>query len=341
MSNNFTISSLPLKDVIRDLSKEMNTSYIEKCTEYILAIPSHIGSGEVRGINFENGLGIIIYRCKFIESTKLNFTVDKVHPLKYIYTANGTLKHQFSNETNLHKIRARMCALVASEQHNGHILYFEANEEMNIISLEIDREKFIKTSKCQLTNLSDVLQNLFHDTKAQEKFYHDGFYSLEFHRILDSIEDYENDLLLRKFHLEGRALEIFVEQIKLFEDDSKGELDQILLRHNELERIRKLSDHILDNLSSDLSIEALSNQSGLNPSKLQKGFKYLFKKTVGEYISGVRLDSAKMLLVSTDKSIAIIAIEVGFDSPSYFTQLFKLNFKYTPSEFRKLSRGKS
>ncbi|MGC1473011.1 MAG: AraC family transcriptional regulator [Psychroserpens sp.] len=341
MPKTYTVSSLPLRDVISDLAKAMNTTCKEKCTEYILKIPKNIGSGEIRAINFDNGLGIIIYRCKLNSLTKINFTIDKIHPLKYIYAAQGTVKHQFSNESTLHELQSRMCALVASEEHNGHILHFEANETIDLISLEIDREVFLRNSDCQLVNVSPQLRQMFEDFKAKKTFYHEGFYSLEFKNILDSIDNYENELLTRKFHLESRALDIFVEQIQLFEDDIKGSSKEQILRYNELERIKELSEIIENNLGKELSIEFLSKQSGLNPSKLQKGFKYLFSKTVRDYIINKRLETAKALLLKTEQSITEIASNIGLDSPSYFSKTFKDHFKHTPSEFRKFYQSNS
>ncbi|MDT0293032.1 helix-turn-helix transcriptional regulator [Mesonia ostreae] len=341
MTTKFNVRSLPLRDVVSDLANEMNTSFHEKCTEYIVNIPEKIGSGEIRGINFDNGLGIIVYRCKFKQATEISFTVDKVHPLKYIYTANGFLKHQFSNEDIVHELKPRMATLVASEEHNGHNLYFEGNVDIDLVSLEIDRKTFKRKSECEQVHLSAQLQNLFSDTNASETFYHEGFYSLEFHTILNSIDEYKNELLLRKFHLESKALDIFVEQIQLFEDDLKGNSKELLLRYNELERIKELSDYIEKNLDKDFTIEVLSRQSGLNPNKLQKGFKYIFSKTVRDYIISRRMETAKLLLLTTDQPLTTIANKIGLDSPSYFSKLFKEYFKHTPSNFRKFYNNHS
>lgn len=338
-SKKYTVSSLPLKDVIKDLSTAMKTSFYEKCTEYIVKVPTSIGTGEIRGINFDNGLGIIIYQCKFNQRTEINFTSKNVHPLKYIYTANCAIKHQFSNEDIEHNLLPRMCALVASQHNRGHKLIFEANAKVKLISLEIDREKFIEKTECQLVNLSVQLSEMFRDVKATKTFYHDGFYSLEFRGILNSIEDYKDELLVRKFHLESKALQIFVEQIQLFEDDIKGNSKALLLRYNELERIKDLSNFIDKNLNTALSIDVLSKYSGLNPSKLQKGFKYLFNKTVRDFIINKKIEKSKVFLLSSQQPIAVVSVNSGFDSPSYFAKIFKAYNGITPKEFRNLHKN--
>ncbi len=66
------VNSLPLKEVIKSLAECIGVDYKESCGEYYLKIPSALGKGQIRGINFDNGLGIIIYQCEFYE----DFRVD-------------------------------------------------------------------------------------------------------------------------------------------------------------------------------------------------------------------------------------------------------------------------
>ena len=61
------------------------------------------------------------------------------------------------------------------------------------------------------------------------------------------------------------------------------------------------------------------------------------KKTglsISLYIQKFRLQKAKELLLSTDLPIKQIAYQSGFNSPSYFSRLFKDVFGVSPSEFR-------
>ena len=48
----------------------------------------------------------------------------------------------------------------------------------------------------------------------------------------------------------------------------------------------------------------------------------------------MRLQRARMLLASTEKSVSEIAYETGFSTPAYFTKCFRDAFGETPSDFR-------
>lgn len=334
--NSYRVNSIPLKEVIESLATSFQVGFSENCEEYALKLPEKLGSGQIRGINFDNGLGLVIYLCEFKEATQIEFTVNEIHPVKYIYTRKGPVTHLFANDPEEHTIGRHQCAIVASESHNGHILRFEKNTKIEIASLEIDRQKFNARSACEIEDLPPQLQNLFRDVKAEKSFYHNGFYDLEFKNMLSNIGRYEGQQLIRQFFLESITLRIFVNQLILFEDDLLNDGSRSLLRVNELSRAEDLTGYILDNLHEDLSIPKLSKKSGLNPIKLQSAFKYLYRNTVVNYITEKRLERAATLINTTQLNVSEIAYKVGYTSLSYFSKIFKEKYGLSPSEYRKV-----
>jgi AraC-like DNA-binding protein len=56
-------------------------------------------------------------------------------------------------------------------------------------------------------------------------------------------------------------------------------------------------------------------------------------ETPAEYVRSFRLEKAAILLEKSHLTIAEIAYEVGFSTPSYFTRAFKAKYKSSPSEY--------
>lgn len=330
------VNSLPLKDVVISLAESFNVTYQESCDEYYIDIPEVYGEGQIRGINFDNGLGIIIYECQFNENIRIEFTVDNVHPIKFIYSALGTLQHFFANDDGVHEIGEYKSAIVASKGSNGHVLNFIKDEKYEIVSLEIDREKFSKSTICELEDESNKLQNLLVDIKASSTFYHEGFYGLEFMKIFEDKSKFVEQKLVRKFHLESIALRIFVNQLIQYADDLNSNDKSTLLRFKELESVKTVAQFIKSNLEGNLSIPELSERTGLNPNKLQSAFKYLYSKTVNEFVLKSRLDESKRLLHNKELIVSDVVSLVGFKSKSYFSKIFKEEFEMSPSEYRSL-----
>lgn len=90
---------------------------------------------------------------------------------------------------------------------------------------------------------------------------------------------------------------------------------------------------------------SLAKRVGLNQNTLQEGFKQLYKKSVNQYIKDSRLEKAKELMETTDLNITEITYQIGINSRSYFSKLFKDKYGMCPKDYiqkaRKSLRSKS
>ncbi|MEM1325495.1 MAG: alpha/beta fold hydrolase [Bacteroidota bacterium] len=90
---------------------------------------------------------------------------------------------------------------------------------------------------------------------------------------------------------------------------------------------------IQDNLDNEaFSIEDLCQQTGLSERQLQRKLKAITNKSPNQLIRSVRLHRAKELLLNQSDSIADIAFQTGFSTPSYFSKCFKKEFGMSPSD---------
>ena len=99
--------------------------------------------------------------------------------------------------------------------------------------------------------------------------------------------------------------------------------------------VEKAADYILENLSSELSIQSISRATNISKSVLYKGFHSRYRCTVGEFLNARRVEKSKELLRRTALSMEEIAQQVGFSSGSYFSKTFKKETGISPLQFRK------
>jgi AraC-like DNA-binding protein len=90
-----------------------------------------------------------------------------------------------------------------------------------------------------------------------------------------------------------------------------------------------LEKHLTD---SDLSVEDLGTEVGLSRVQLYRKVKALTGRSPGELLRTARLQRARQMLLTTDKTISEVAYDVGFSAPSYFTKCFRDEFGISPSE---------
>ena len=86
---------------------------------------------------------------------------------------------------------------------------------------------------------------------------------------------------------------------------------------------------------SELNVEDLGREMGLSRVQLYRKIKSLTNYAPNELLRMSRLKRAASLLASSGMTVAEIAYEVGFNSPSYFTKCYKEQFGESPTEFLK------
>jgi AraC-like DNA-binding protein/ligand-binding sensor protein len=133
----------------------------------------------------------------------------------------------------------------------------------------------------------------------------------------------------RKLDSITHLLSIFAEHLSM-----KSNQIAILQANAEPPVIARAKKYIEEHQSEDLSLGQVAK--AVNTSLFY--FCKLFKKTTGigftEYVSRVRVERAKNLLLNPNLRVSEIAYEVGFQSLTHFNRVFKVIVGQSPTEFR-------
>lgn len=91
-------------------------------------------------------------------------------------------------------------------------------------------------------------------------------------------------------------------------------------------------------MSDEISLNTIAAEVGMSPSYFSSIFSKEMGKTFVEYLTEIRMDRAKELLMCSSMKTSEIGYEVGYKDPHYFGYIFKKTQNCTPKEFR--ARGK-
>ena len=128
---------------------------------------------------------------------------------------------------------------------------------------------------------------------------------------------------------EGQTQEDFdAKMAELKAETEATEADRQFIR-----KVDEIIEHHLDD--SSLSSVKISQEVCLGQRQLNRKMKAITGSDTGTYIRDKRILKAKKLLRATDKSIGEIQTACGFDSPSYFSKVFRDLEGTSPSEFRR------
>ncbi|MCY9670471.1 AraC family transcriptional regulator [Paenibacillus alginolyticus] len=112
------------------------------------------------------------------------------------------------------------------------------------------------------------------------------------------------------------------------------ELRETRKHHALMQNVRKYIEEHYSN--PELSLNHLEDEFGINGKYLS----FLFREEIGvkfvDYLSQVRLEYAKVLLLETQSSVQDIANQVGYTNSMTFIRAFKKCFGVTPGEYRKM-----
>jgi AraC family transcriptional regulator len=104
-------------------------------------------------------------------------------------------------------------------------------------------------------------------------------------------------------------------------------------------RIRKAIDFIQANLSWNVTLEELADETGLSPGYLVSAFKQATGRPPHRFLLEQRVERAKALLADPKQIITQIALDVGFSSQSHLTTVFRQLTGLTPNAYRKQVLG--
>jgi AraC-like DNA-binding protein len=110
----------------------------------------------------------------------------------------------------------------------------------------------------------------------------------------------------------------------------------LLERH--LLRARDLADR---RYGEPLDVKALAREAHVSPRHFSRSFRRVFGETPYQYLLSRRLERARHLLRTTDRTVGEICLDVGFTSVGSFTTTFTREVGVSPATFRKAYGGPS
>ena len=119
-------------------------------------------------------------------------------------------------------------------------------------------------------------------------------------------------------------------KIALFRRQSTKEADE-----QEERPINRLTRYLQEHLAEEISLSVLADEFHLSAQYISQ----LFKSEIGvnflAYLTNIRMEKAKQLLLSTSLSIGEVSEQSGYGDYRVFTKVFKKSEGITPSQYRR------
>ncbi|WP_367270008.1 AraC family transcriptional regulator [uncultured Anaerococcus sp.] len=276
-----------------------------------------------RDIEHENDISNV--DIKVLDAQRNNYTRNyssriQFHPFTYFYFVNkGFGKLSIENET----ISIHQKDIIVINSNIGHTIYIDGScGECEILGFGVESLSLSKVNR-RKGNVEPI--NFFSANIEEDEI--DASY---FDEIYD---EFNSDQIFSKAMANSKAAIFIVELLRKFEN-------QITVKHDRKvnRQVDYIKNYIDSNYAEDIKLEQLSAMAYMNKFHLISEFKQSYRVTPIEYLILKRIEISKNLLISTNHSMEEISSIVGFNSQSYFNQVFKKKVGQTPSQFRKKHR---
>ncbi len=331
MTDSVHIHGENVTNQIKQIAHKLKVEVLRKNKESLVQIPNYLGSGFFRATEFSFGLSTIEFNAIFNHNFSI-YTTNNNATLMLIFNLQNSF--EYSPKTNLEYAIEKYDSVFHS-LNSSKDCYFKlpAKSPLSIFVILIDKKIF--ESKINEVNiaLDPFLIKLFQELKEQKFIYNQSKFSISTSEL---IEDYKSNSFtgfMKHVYQEAKINEIIVNFFKQYIDDKQP--DTNILRKYTLNQINDAAKIINEELDNLPNIKDIANRVGLSQKVLQNGFRYQFDCSVHDYALNLKLKRALHLLEESDLTISEITFEVGINSKSYFSKIFKAKYGLSPREYKK------
>ena len=185
-----------------------------------------------------------------------------------------------------------------------------------------------------VTDESQFLRDFFQQLQTPRHYLWPGYcmhITPKMHNIISDMHTTTYTGQMKRLFLEAKMVELFLLQVSSFEEEYQQPAD---LRPQEIEALHAARQYIGLHFAEDCSIISLAGRVGLNQKKLKYGFKILFGHTIFGYVSHVRMEKAKQLLLDEQKTVGEVAELVGYQHQQHFTAAFRKKYGILPKTLK-------
>ena len=278
---------------------------------------------------FETRLGDGFYVLRFRndgpESTCYNRPVDQQF-IQFHFCLKGEADFDFNASTYRFSI----------DQENGILIYnpqkplpiaLTLGGESWLISVLISIKKFHSLFSTDADHISFLsVEN------SMKKFYDKATFTPSMAVVLSQILQAKVHDSMKTLYFKGKIYEL----LSLYfnkNDDASLEQCPFLADEENVNRIRRAKDILIERMTEPPSLEALAAEIGLNIKKLKDGFKQLYGDTVYAYLLEHKMEEARRMLDSKQHNVNEVGLKLGYSTSSHFIAAFKKKFGTTPKKY--------
>ncbi|WP_179351645.1 helix-turn-helix domain-containing protein [Winogradskyella vidalii] len=324
------IKATNLQAMFQALKNTIGGTFTTQFNEGELYIDNGVGKGFIRGIELERDTTFVEFDIKFKEDVKFVIKSPQRAVANFLYCKEGRLSHSFLNTNRVKTVETFQTGVSANITTNENHINFYKDIYVNATIISVNTSK--RSSREHTIN--KMVSEIFIKNNTKDYSYI-GSYNLKIADSIKQLKAIKQSGVVRTLLIQGLVNVILAMEIEQHSIDVKSDKNPSgSLTAYELKQVKELSDYINNFPETNLSVTELAAKISISPAKVQEGFKLMHDKTLNNYIRYVRVKKSEELIKNTDLNISEIVYSLGFSSRSYFSKIFKEQYKCSPIEYK-------
>tara|TARA_A100001015_G_scaffold117440_1_gene130259 strand:+ start:176 stop:1063 length:888 start_codon:yes stop_codon:yes gene_type:complete len=137
---------------------------------------------------------------------------------------------------------------------------------------------------------------------------------------------------IKALYIKGKVYELLSLYFNKSEDPSVEQCPFLVDEEN-VRKIRKAKEIVLERMTDPPSLENLAVEIGLSLKKLKEGFKELYGDTIYAYLLDHKMEEARRMLNSQKYNVNEVGLKLGYSTASHFIAAFKKKYGTTPKKY--------
>ncbi|WP_397446112.1 helix-turn-helix domain-containing protein [Polaribacter sp. R77954] len=285
----------------------------------------NVGESTFEEITLDDGFYVLHFQNESKEvqvfERAINSTFIQIH-----FCLRGYSKFLFNNGAYSFDVLDARSILLYNPQRTLPI-HLENQPKTTLLSLLISIEKFhslFSKESGYIPFLSDENKN--------RKYYDDTEIKPTVSIVLQQIINSNINSSIRNLYVKGKVYELL--SLHFQQDENvEGEYCPFLVDEQNVLKIRKAKEIIIERMAEPPSLQELANEIGLNIKKLKEGFKQIYGDTVYSFLFDYKMEYARRLLESNQYNVNEVGSQIGYSTASHFIAAFKKKFGTTPKKY--------
>jgi AraC-like DNA-binding protein len=285
----------------------------------------NVGESTFEEINLEEGFYVLHFQNESKEvqvfERAINSTFIQIH-----FCLRGNSKFLFNNGSYSVDVLDGRSILLYNPQRTLPI-HLENQPKTTLVSLLISIEKFHS-----LFSKESGYIPFLSDENSNRKYYDDTEIKPTVSIVLQQIINSNINSSIRELYVKGKVYELLSLHFQK-DENVEGEYCPFLVDEQNVLKIRKAKEIIIDKMAEPPSLQELANEIGLNIKKLKEGFKQIYGDTVFSFLFDYKMEHARRLLETKQYNVNEVGVKVGYSTASHFIAAFKKKFGTTPKKY--------